>query len=154
MHDIVEARAGDLQETAEGHEAIGFVDLGSTAWTPPADDFPYLPDYPEALQFRIAVVGNAIDKIARDGDMLLCLRADAATAQPQDGDLVVIEVLDDGESRVAIRRLRRIGDVCEFRHESNDPAFQDAPLICDLRQDDGKVRILGKAVIACRRLGA
>lgn len=154
MHDIVEASASDLLETTDAPAAVGFVDLDTTARTSLAGDFPPLADYPEALQFRIAVVGNSINKLAQDGDTLVCVRTGAAGAEPQDGDLVVIELLDDADSRVEIRRLRRIGDVCEFRHESKDPAFQDAPLTCDLRQDDGKVRMLGKVLLACRRLGA
>ena len=154
MHDILDANAKLLREAAETPAAIGFNDDDRQERASDPRGFPYVAEYPKDMQFGIAVVGNSINKLAQDGDTLVCVRTGAAGAEPQDGDLVVIEVLDNGNTRVAIRRLRRIGDVCEFRHESKDPAFQDAPLTCDLRQDDGKVRMLGKVLLACRRLGA
>jgi hypothetical protein len=157
MHDILqdnlEANAAGLTK-AEGVPAASVFDFDATSRTFSAADFPLVADFPEELQFRIAVVGNVIDKIAQDGDTLLCVRASAEGAEPQDGDLVVIDIGDREASRVEIRRMRRIGDVCEFRHESNDPEFQAAPLIYDMRQEEGRVRILGKVLLACRRLGA
>ncbi len=154
LHDILEANASDLTKTEGPPVAASFIDFDTTARTFPAGDFPLVADFPQELQFRIAVVGNMINKIAQDGDTLLCLRASAEGAGPQDGDLVVIDQGDNEVSRLSIRRMRRIGDICEFRHESNDPDFQEAPLICDMRQDEDRVRILGKVLLACRRLGA
>ena len=153
MYYILDASAAGLSRT-EGAPAASDSDFDTTSQTSPAGDFPLVTAFPQELQFRIAVVGNMIDKIAQDGDMLLCLEASAEGGGPQDGDLVVIDIGDHEASRFAIRRMRRIGDLCEFRHESNDPEFQAAPLICDMRQDEGRVRILGKVLFACRRLGA
>lgn len=154
MHDIVGTGASDLTKTAHAPELVGDVDDAATARRFGAGDFLPVADYCLDAQFRITVVGNAINKIAQDGDTLHCVRADAVGAEPQDGDLVIIDCADGDDCRLLIRRLRRIGDLCEFRHESNDPAFQDAPLVRDMQQDDGSVRIMGKVLFACRRLGA
>ena len=155
MQDMHEPRA--LNEmTTLGELSVQVDDgaeLGDTIpRTPSGGNFPVISAYPPHAQFRVAVIGNAIDKIAQDGDTLLCVRADVAGAEPQDGDLVVIEYPEGEDFCVAIRRLRQIGDLCEFRQESNDPAFQGAPLIQDLRQAGGKIRILGKVLLAFRGL--
>lgn len=154
MHDILDANAKHLREAAETPAAIGFTDDDQQEPSAFPCSFPHVNEYPENLQFTIAVVGNAVDKIAQDGDSLLCVRTGAAGVEPQDGDLVVIEHRDDADTRVAVRRLRRIGDLFEFRSESRDPTFQDAPLTQDMQQSDGKIRILGKVLFAFRRLGA
>jgi len=154
MHDIVRASDRSSVKIPDASRVIGDIRDNETTLFHAGRDFLPVADYPEHAQFRIVVVGNAINKIAKDGDTLHCVQADAIGAEPQDGDLVVIDHAGDEDCCVAIRRLRRIGDLCEFRHESNDPAFQDAPLIQDSRQNDGKIRILGKVLFACRRLGA
>lgn len=153
MHDILDASANILMEAAETPLAIDFNDDDRQERAAVPCSFPRVNDYPENLQFTMALIGNAVDKIAQDGDTLLCVRTGAAGAEPQDGDLVVIEHRDDADTRVAVRRLRRIGDLCEFRSESKDPAFEAAPLICNLRQDEGKILIIGKVLFAFRRLG-
>ena len=154
MHDIVRTNASDLTRAANESQIVGDIDDGALVGASAAADFLPVADYCRDAQFRILVVGNAVNKIAQDGDTLHCVRADAVGAEPQDGDLVVIDHADGDDCRLVIRRLRRIGDLWEFRHESNDPAFQDAPLIWDMRQDDGSIRIMGKVLFACRRLGA
>jgi len=154
MHDIVRASDRSSVKIPDASRVIGDIRDNETTLFHAGRDFLPVADYPEHAQFRIVVVGNAINKIAQDGDTLHCVRADAVGAEPQDGDLVIIDCADGDDCRLVIRRLRRIGDLCEFRHESNDPAFQDAPLVRDMQQDDGSVRIMGKVLFACRRLGA
>ncbi len=161
MHDTLGPTATNgVTKTAHKRSVIEPLNDDATVKIFAAGDFLPVADFPKESQFKLSVVGNSIDKIAQDGDTLLCVRSTVAGAEPQDGDLAVIELRDmvencDGEgSRLAIRRLRRIGGLCEFRHVSNDPAFQEAPLFLDMRQDDGKIRIVGKVLFACRRLGA
>lgn len=154
MHDFVGAGAGSQMDLAETPASSEFAHYDLLPRTPRAGSFPPVADYPQEAQFRIAVVGNMIDKIAQDGDTLICIRADVAGAAPQDGDLVVVEDHEDADYQVTIRRLRRVGDLCEFRNESSDPAFQGPPLICDMRFNDGTVRLLGKVLFACRRFDA
>ena len=154
MHDIVRTSASRPAQTGDGLPAIGDINDAAPARRPSGTNFLPVADYCRDAQFQILVVGNMVDKIAQDGDTLHCVQASAAGAEPQDGDLVVIDHADGDDCRLVIRRLRRIGDLWEFRHESNDPAFQDAPLVRDMRQDDGSIRIMGKVLFACRRLGA
>jgi hypothetical protein len=119
-----------------------------------AGAFPRVADYPTQSQFDIRVDGPFINKIAQDGDLLHCVTPDAAGAEPQDGDLVVIEYRDEASHRIMTRRMRQIGDFCEFRSESDDPALQNASMIWNMREDSGKFRILGKVLFAYRRLAA
>ena len=69
-----------------------------------AGAFPRVADYPAQSQFDIRVDGPFINKIAQDGDMLHCVTPDAAGAEPQDGDLVVIEYRDEASHRIKIGR--------------------------------------------------
>lgn len=160
MHDIMGPSANGVKKTAHRLSVIEPLTDDSTVRMFAALDFPPVADFPKDAQFKLSVIGNSVDKIAQDGDTLLCVRSTVAGGEPQDGDLAVIELRGSGESpdgevsRLAIRRLRRIGGLCEFRHVSNDPAFQEAPLILDMRLDDGTIRIVGKVLFTCRRLGA
>ena len=125
-----------------------------TSIAPSTGAFPRVADYPAKSQFDARVEGRFINKIAQDGDILHCVTADAAGAEPQDGDLVVIEYRDGAANSIMIRRMRQIGDICEFRPESHDPELQKASMIWNMRNDGGKFRILGKVLFAYRRLDA
>ena len=119
-----------------------------------AGTFPKVADYPAKAQFDILVKGQSLSKIAQDGDVLHCVTAETAGAEPQDGDLVVIEYCDGDTHRIITRRMRQIGDFCEFRPESDDPALQESFLTWNMREDSDKFRILGKVLFAYRRLAA
>ena len=133
---------------------IGTESDDMTSKAPSTEAFPHVADYPAKSQFNARVDGRFINKIAQDGDMLHCVTPDAAGAEPKDGDLVVIEYRDGAANRIMIRRMRQIGDICEFRPESDDPELQNASMIWNMRDDGGKFRILGKVLFAYRRLDA
>lgn len=158
MHDCCEGRGGLADNktsdvlTLLAEIGAGGGDMISTSTT--AGAFPKVADYPAKAQFGIRVEGKSLNKIAQDGDVLHCVRAETAGAEPQDGDLVVIEYCDGDAHHVVTRRMRQVADVCEFWPESDDLAFQNTPLIWNMGEDSRKFRILGKVLFAYRRLTA
>lgn len=157
MHDYEGRNVHTTTKASDVHTLLAKIGAGSDdmiSTSTSANVFPRVADYPAQSQFDIRVDGHFISKIARDGDVLHCVTADAAGAEPQDGDLVVIEYQDGGAHRIMARRMRQNGDFCEFRPESDDPALQNTYLTWNMREDSGKIRILGKALFAYRRLAA
>lgn len=111
---------------------------------------PILPDprHPAERQFGVVVRGESINKVAKDGDYLICLAPDDDVRHSiKDGDLVVLErIRPDGLREVTVKRVRHAFDGWEFWSESTDPRYSGAiNLNEDLSQDgDGiEVRIIG-----------
>lgn len=82
------------------------------------------PSYPIRLQFGVAVAGTSINKIAEDGQFLLCLGIEYVDDSPspaQDGDLAIIErIKPDGSREATVKRLRRVGRDWQLHYESTD----------------------------------
>ena len=111
------------------------------------------PRYPQDRQFAVLVRGNSINKVAKNGQFLLCLGIDyGRDGLPivEDGDLAVVErIRPDGLREATVKRLRRGTDGWELHHESTDDRYRGV-LRADegLKQDDEgyEVRVLGKVL--------
>lgn len=96
-----------------GVSVVGEVNAGSFR---PIDDRESLtlpqtfvpPDPRFGLEHQIVMIvrGRSIERVARDGDLLVCLKIEATT--PQDGDLVIAERIRDQGSLIELtaKRLR------------------------------------------------
>lgn len=111
------------------------------------------PRYPVDRQFGVAVYGTSINKIAHDGQFLLCLGirfAEGEETPVKDGDLAVIERHStDGSVEATVKRLRRGSDGWELRYESNDPRWRGFIRASETlkRDEEGhEVRLTGKVL--------
>lgn len=142
--------------TAQQHEkrialsgetpVIGYVAAG--VWLeadvtddPPFDPVPVAPNpaYGEGAQFGLMVRGNSIDRVASDGDVVVCLDIGITGLEPRDGDLVVFERRrhQEGLREVTVKRLRRTRAGVELWPESNDPKWQDPMRLLPEKMDEG-----------------
>ena len=88
--------------------------------------------YPEQSQYLLRVKGESLNKIAQDGDLLLCVNYLTAKMEPAPNDLAIIERTTDGGlkiERTAKRVIQKNGEV-ELMPESDDPRFQK-PIVYD-----------------------
>lgn len=131
-------------------------DVAAGAWIEPAvmidaeDQIDLLMAAP-ALQddiFALRVRGSSVNKIAADGDYVVCLALDEADPN----DLVVVErVREQGGLReTTVKRLRTVGNRRLLYPESNDAQWKD-PI--PYGEDEGEeVRIIGRVLYVIRDL--
>lgn len=87
---------------------------------------PLDPRFPRGALFGLLVEGTSLNKLAREGDILVCLDTSAGFSL-NDNDLVVIERLkeQDGTREVTAKRARFNGKTFQFWPESTDPRWQE-----------------------------
>lgn len=97
------------------------------------------------LTYGLKVRGTSINKLAVEGDVLVCLDASSGV-EFEDGDIVVIErIRDQGALReVTAKRLRRRAGKWVLVPESTDPLWQQIIEIDELPQEDAEVRFVAK----------
>ncbi|MHA7777375.1 LexA family protein [Roseibium sp. M-1] len=108
--------------------------------------------YPGEYQYLLQINGESLNRIARNGDLILCLDYLDAGIEIKSGDLVVVERSRDGGhtiERTAKRIVRRNGDI-ELRPESNDPRFQDPVIFTEHDEEATEVRIISKILSVIR----
>lgn len=157
-------RAADAQITPlEGNAAklsavkvTGYVKAG--IWQDvrvegPSDmDVPSIGGYPAYMQLAYIVDGESLNKIARDGDVLVCLDLINSGVSIRDDDLVIVEMKrHDGEfvDRSA-KRVRRTRTGFELWPESNHPDFQE-PTVLDEVHDDFEMVVVAKVLWIIRK---
>lgn len=97
-----------------------------------AEEIPADPRFPAEAQGAYLVRGNAIDRIARDGDYLIVL--DTKSRIPQTGDVVVVSRHRNQTREIIARRYMQIGNEVELRVESTDPRLDaDSELNAPIR---------------------
>lgn len=115
------------------------------------------PAHAPELQFAVQVRGTSINRVAKDGAILVCLDVQRARLKPKDASLVVVERRRHGGSEIerTVKRLRIDGAVHSLWPDSTDPKWQDA---IDLSTDDGdetvQVQIIGLVSLVVERLGS
>ncbi|AQQ02442.1 hypothetical protein B0E33_01570 [Roseibium algicola] len=107
-------------------------------------DARYLP----SMQYLMRVNGESLNKIARHGDLILCLDYAQAGIELKSGDLVVAERSRDGGltfERTAKRIVRHNGEI-ELRPESDDPRFQEPVIYNEHGEEATEVRVVAKVL--------
>lgn len=99
---------------------------------------PVTPDarYSVSAQFGVKVRGTSINKIAQDGDILICISADETALEPKEGDLVIVRRIRHQGALIetTAKRFHKNGHF-ELWPVSTDPKHQD-PII--VPEDNGE----------------
>lgn len=113
---------------------------------------PSIGGFPANMQIAYIVDGESLNKIARDGDVLVCLDLIKSGVSIRDDDLVVVEVSKhDGEfvDRSA-KRVRRTKSGFELWPESTHPDHQE-PLVLNDVDDGFEMRVAAKVLWILRK---
>jgi phage repressor protein C with HTH and peptisase S24 domain len=101
--------------------------------------------FPRGAVYGLLVRGTSLNKIADDGDILVCLDRSAGFAIADD-DLVIVERIrtQDGLREVSAKRVRRVnGHKLELWPQSTDPRHQE-PLSTTVQGDDDHTRVIAR----------
>jgi SOS-response transcriptional repressor LexA len=110
--------------------------------------------FPSRSQYLLEINGESLNRIARNGDFILCLDYLEAGIEIKSGDLVVVERSRDGGhtiERTAKRIVRRNG-VIELQPESDDPRFQEPVIFNEHDEEATEVRIIAKILSVIRQI--
>ncbi|GAB4527185.1 MAG: hypothetical protein Tsb0019_29230 [Roseibium sp.] len=110
--------------------------------------------FPSKSQYLLQINGESLNRIARNGDLILCLDFADAGIEVKSGDLVVVERSRDGGhtiERTAKRIVRRDGMI-ELRPESDDPRFQEPLIFSEHDEEATEVRIIAKVLSVIRQI--
>ncbi|MCX2721766.1 LexA family protein [Roseibium salinum] len=110
--------------------------------------------YPEKCQYLLQINGESLNRIARNGDFILCLDYLEAGIEIKSGDLVVVERSRDGGHTVerTAKRIVRRNDEIELRPESDDPRFQEPVIFNEHDEEATEVRIIAKILTVIRQI--
>jgi transcriptional regulator with XRE-family HTH domain len=119
------------------------------------DDIERIPSvsgYPVEWQFGMIVEGNCLNKIAQDGDRLVCLDLIKSQIDIQEDDLVIVERTKfNGEMRQrTAKRVKRTKSGFELWPESTDPAHQE-PILLDDAVKGENIRVWAKVLWVLRK---
>lgn len=108
--------------------------------------------YPVDWQVAYRVDGNCLNKIASDGDTLVCVDLIKSGLSIENGDLVIIERTRYGGEMVqrTAKRVRRTSAGFELWPESDDPAHQEPIVLNDMAEHD-EVRVAAKVLWILRK---
>jgi hypothetical protein len=111
--------------------------------------------YPQVAQFVLVVEGESVNRVARDGDRLLCVDIDMLGLPPGQGDLVLIERNGAMGNETSIRRLRRIGRCIALSFDSTHADWRETMIFPEgTGLSAHGVRVLAKALFVFRRVDA
>ncbi|PVB59342.1 S24 family peptidase [Labrenzia sp. 011] len=110
--------------------------------------------YPSECQYLLQINGESLNRIARDGDLVLCLDYLAAGIDIRSGDLAVVERSRDGGQTIerTAKRIIRHENGIELRPESDDPRFQEPIIFNELDEEATEVRIIAKILTVIRQI--
>lgn len=120
----------------------------------PHEEVPPTPEYPLEWQIALSVSGTSLNKIAQDGDRLICLDIAKSGADVTDGDLVIVERSRMGGQLIerTAKRIRKTMKGLELWPESTHPDFQ-SPIEYkpDGDEDHNEVRVIAKVLWVLKR---
>lgn len=111
------------------------------------------PGIPAEFQFALRVRGNSLNRIANDGDILVCTDIIKSGARIIDGDLVIVERVKFQRSlrEVTAKRVREVDAGYELWPESDDPKHQDPIRIDNGQHDDEDIAVIAKVLWIMRK---
>ena len=110
--------------------------------------------FPVECQYLLEINGESLNRIAQNGDFVLCLDYLGAGIEIRSGDLVVVERSRDGGHTIerTAKRIFRRNDQIELRPESNDPRFQEPVVFSEHDEESTEVRIIAKVLTVIRQI--
>lgn len=107
---------------------------------------------PVEWQVAYRVDGNCLNKVAADGDILVCVDLIKSQAPIENNDLVIVERTRYGGQMVqrTAKRVRRTSTGFELWPESDDPAHQD-PIVLNGAAEHDEVRVAAKVLWILRK---
>ncbi len=110
--------------------------------------------YPVEFQYLLEINGESLNRIARNGDFVLCLDYLEAGIEIKSGDLAVVERSRDGGHTIecTAKRVIRHEDRIELRPESDDPRFQEPIVFNEHDEEATEVRIRAKILSVIRQI--
>lgn len=118
----------------------------------PSMEVPSLGGYPVDMQIAYIVDGESLNKIARNGDVLVCLDLIASRVSIMDNDLVIVEMTKHGGEFVdrSAKRVRRTKTGFELWPESDHPDHQE-PLVLNEVDEGIDMRVSAKVLWIVRK---
>lgn len=119
------------------------------------DDVEYLPSlggFPVEWQYGLRVSGQCLNRIAREGDALICLNLALSGVETKDGDLVIVERRRYSGQMVerTAKRLRKTTAGFELWPESDHPDHQ-RPIVLSAGEDSEEIQIIAKVIFIIRK---
>lgn len=86
------------------------------------------PSYSDVAQHALLVRGTSINRVAMDGDFLICVDLEMTGIEPQNGNMVIVERRrpQDGLREISAKRFFSSAKRTELRYDSLDPRYADA----------------------------
>jgi len=138
-------------------KVIGKVAAGSWREGDSHSDLGYVPAggrFPAENQFGLIVEGTSLNKIARDGDRLVCVDTLKTGLAADPGDLVIVRrsKFNGLMFEFTAKRLHKTADGYELWPESDDPAWQEPIKIDSLHNGEtDEICIIGKVLWILRK---
>lgn len=95
---------------------------------------PVDPKWPHDSVFALQVRGNSINRRARDGDWVICLKCESAPRPYQSGDWVVVEQWDGDKIETTIKMAKWNSGDWELWPDSSDAQFKAPIQLNNLRE--------------------
>lgn len=110
--------------------------------------------FPAQAQFVVRVRGESLNRIAANGDLLLCVDYMAAGIELKENDIVLVERSRDNGMTIerTAKRIIKLNGQSELMPESDDPRFQETIVYREGDFDHTEVKIKAKIVMVFKPL--
>lgn len=148
---LATGRGGDAPAQTSGLPLIGEIAGGVWAEVDSHDAeveyVPVAPDprYPASAQYALKVRGNSVNKVARDGIVVICVDVMGAGIEIRENDLVWVERRQGHLVEATVKRIRKGKDGLELWPESDDPRHQEKVPVRPAK-GDAEVEIKGLVI--------
>jgi transcriptional regulator with XRE-family HTH domain len=102
------------------------------------------PRYPAKAQYALKIRGNSVNKVAKDGTVVICVDILEAGIEIRENDLVWVERRQGNLVEATAKRIRKANGRLELWPESDDPRHQERVA---LKAPKGEAEVTVKGLI-------